>query len=195
MANLTLVQAFGNQLKAIFDDDSYVLLAPTPTGMWVTAASSGGGPTPGTGLIDNISPGHVFAEGDVVTDWQWHVDNASGRGGNDLNFIFEDFYAPGDGTLSHFDVSGVGMVVKLILDTPAVRTKPAYPNDAAGPVLAIWYEHCSASMPDGHYTQGQKIGTSGDGYGTYPAHLHVHGLIDTGDTAGSTNRSCFFNFV
>lgn len=199
MASVTHIQEFGNQLAVIFDDGSRKLAVPTPGGLWIVQ-SGGGPPDPGAGtLIDNILPGHAFAEGSLADDWQWHLDNNGGphgRGGNDLNYSFgTPFKAPGSGTVTHFDVSGVGMVVKLILDTPAPRTQPAFENDYPGPMLAVWFQHCSGSVGDGHYNQGDVIGTSGDGYGDYPAHLHVHGKQTTDNSSSGVDRTCFWHFV
>lgn len=161
------------------------------------ANGSGGGGAEGT-LTDTISPGHSVTNpgGTFASGWQWHVTNASGHGGVDLNYNFQDFTAPGAGTVRHFDVAGVGMVVVLQLDTPAQRVLPQEPSghDAYGPITAVWFEHCSAAV-DGHHEEGEVIGTSGDGYGQYAPHLHVHGLTDNGNVAGTTNRAQFFSFV
>jgi len=181
-------------MAVLFDDGTKLLAYPTSGGLWIVNGSGGGTPPVG-GLIDNILPGHVFAEGSLEADWQWHLDNADNRGGSDLNYIFEPFYAPGAGTLTTFDVAGVGMVAKLVLDVPAVRTQPAFAYDQPGPMVAVWFQHNSVAAPDGHVNQGDYIGTSGDGYGEYPAHLHVHGLIDTGNVATNANRTCFWHFI
>lgn len=200
MAGVTHIQQYGNQMTIIYDDGSRQLAYPTPGGLWLPKRAPVVVPPDPTGdLIDNLEPGHGFAEGTLEADWQWHLDNNGGphgRGGNDLNYAYgTDFYAPGAGTISHFDVSGVGMVVKLILDVPAVRTQPAFENDYPGPMQAIWFQHCSDSAADGHYNQGDYIGKSGDGYGDYPAHLHVHGREDTTDSSSGDGRTCFWHFI
>lgn len=187
-----MLQDSGNQITVIYGGGNKAVAAPAPGGVWFVGP---GGGTPPTGLTDTLLPGHVFAEGTLYDDWMWHIDNANNRGGNDLNYIFAPFYAPGPGMLSTFDVPGVGMVAKLILDTPAVRTQPQFPFDQPGPMVAVWFQHNSVAAPDGHVNTGDYIGTSGDGYGDYPAHLHVHGLTDTGNVASNTNRTCFWNFL
>lgn len=197
MAAVILVRTFGNNLMVEMDDGSQLLAVPTGGSLWRVTANTGGGIDPGDGsLIDNILPGHVFAEGSLLADWQWHLDNANNRGGSDLNYAYgEPIYAPGAGTLSHFDVEDVGQVIKLVLDVPAIRTKPQFAYDQLGPMVAVWFQHTSESAPDGHVNQGDYIGKGGDGYGDYPTHLHVHGLIDTGNVASNANRCCFWNFV
>lgn len=186
------LQEIGNQIAIIYGGGNKDIAYPSAGGYWNVKPGS---VTPPTGLTDTLLPGHVFAEGSLYDDWMWHINNANNRGGSDLNYIFEPFYAPAPGMLSTFDVGGVGMVAKLILDTPAVRTQPQFPYDQPGPMVAIWFQHNSAAAPDGHVNTGDYIGTSGDGYGDYPAHLHVHGLIDTGNVASNTNRTCFWNFL
>lgn len=193
--------SFSDQMVCIFDDGTTDVAYNTHNGLWVV--NPGVDSVPVSDIIDNLLPGFYITNpgGTVASGWQWHIDNTTtdggltGRGGDDLSYSYgTNFYAPGAGTVSHFDVSGVGMVVKLILDTPATRTKPQYVSDAVGPMVAIWFEHCSASY-DGHKNQGDLIGKSGDGYGAYGAHLHVHGLVDTGNVAGTGNRCCFWNFL
>lgn len=160
-------------------------------------ANASGDGTTGT-LVDTISPGHTVTNPGhtFASGWAWHVANAAGHGGVDLNYNFQTFTAPGAGTVDHFNVAGVGMIVRLTLDTPAIRVQPQEPSgyDAYGPIVAIWFEHCSAAV-DGHHEQGEVIGTSGDGGGLYAPHLHVHGLTDHGNVAGTTNRAQFFSFV
>lgn len=190
--DVSFLQRFGDQIAVVFLDGSIAFAYKTAgTNLYYVSAS---GSVPTGDLIDTITPGHTVNNGSVAADWQWHLDNNSNRGGVDLDYNFQTFTAPGAGTVSHFDVSGVGMVVRLILDTPAVRVNPQLTNDQYGPMVAIWFQHCSASV-DGHAEQGDIIGTSGDGYGDYGAHLHVHGLIDTGISAGSSNRCNFWGFV
>ena len=181
------------------DDGTLFMGLPSGGNLWLIGGDGTppvDPPDPVGGLIDNILPGHVFAEGSLFDDWQWHLDNADNRGGNDLNYAYgENIFSPGAGTITHFDVSGVGMVIRLILDVPAVRTKPAFAYDQPGPMVAVWFQHTSASAPDGRVAQGDYIGKGGDGYGDYPTHLHVHGLTDTGGVASNTNRTCFWHFV
>lgn len=199
MPQVAVIQEYGNLVKVIYDDGTFQFAYPTPLStdyiVGPVEEVDPPDPEPGNGLIDNILPGYVFAEGTLANDWQWHLDNANNRGGNDLNYIFDPVYAPGAGTISNFEVDGVGLVVKLVLDTPAVRTKPAFAYDQPGPMTAIWFQHMSSAAPSGHVAQGAYIGETGDGWGDYPAHLHVHGLIDNGNVAGNWNRCCFWHFV
>lgn len=191
-----IMGASGLASSATVDSAGHVITTiPDASYPW-TANTSGGGS--GGTLVDNISPGHpvtnpghTFASG-----WAWHVDSTGGYGGVDLAYNFQTFKAPGAGTVDHFDVAGVGMIVRLTLDTPAQRINPQEPSghDAYGPIVAIWFEHCSAAI-DGHHEQGDVIGTSGDGYGQYAPHLHVHGLTDHSKSAGTANRAQFFSFV
>lgn len=199
MAKVAKLQELGNQMKVLYDDGTYQIAYPTVVGgLWEVgpfATVDPPDPEPGTGLVDNILPGHVFAEGSLAADWQWHLDNADNRGGNDLNYIFQDVFSPGAGTITAFEVGGVGLVVKLVLDTPAQRTKPAFAHEAGDTMVAVWFQHMSSNAPNGHIAQGGLIGRTGDGWGDYPAHLHVHGLTDTGNVASNTNRVCFWHFV
>lgn len=201
MANVTRLQVYGNLIKVIYDDASTDLAYPTSGGLWIVKASTppDGGGGDGSGLIDTISSGHHITNpgGTVASGWQWHIDNNGGRGGDDWNYSYGTKYkAPGAGTVTHFDVAGVGMVVKLVLDTPATPAIHALQphGDAGAPMKAIWFQHGSAAY-DGHCEQGDVIGKSGNGYGAYAAHLHVHGMTDTGDVAGSDNRTCFWDYV
>ena len=149
------------------------------------------------GVTDTIFPGHAVTNpgGTIASGWQWHIDNSPGRGGDDFAYNFETFRAPAAGVVDHFDVAGVGMVVRLTLDQPTARTSPQQPQgDAYGPIFSIWFEHCSAAI-DGPCVEGAIIGTSGDGYGTYPAHLHVHALTDHSSVAGTANRACMWGFL
>lgn len=200
MPQVASITDLGNQVKVLYDDGTVQIAYPTVLdGNWIVGpvktVPPPDPPDPANPLIDTILPGHRFAEGTLAADWQWHLDNANNRGGSDLNFIFEDVRAPGAGTITAFEVGGVGLVIKLVLDTPAVRTKPAFAYDQHGPMVAIWFQHMSSNMPNGHVNQGDIIGRTGDGWGEYPAHLHIHGLTDTGNVAGNWNRTCFWHFL
>lgn len=177
-----------NMLSILMDSGDKVMAYPNNNNDYWTPISNEFNTTPD--LIDTLLPGHSVTNpgGTIAAGWQWHLDNNSNRGGVDLNYNFQDFKAPGKGSVDHFDVSGVGMVVRLTLTTPAVRTKPQLTNDAFGPMTAIWFQHCSDSY-DGSKNQNVAIGKSGDGYGAYGSHLHVHGV----DSGG--NRCNFWGFV
>ena len=201
MAELTRIQQYGNQLLAIFDDGSRKFAYPTSSGtLWVVGGVYVEPPDPGTGtIIDTISPGHSVTNpgGTILSGWQWHLNNNGNRGGIDWNYNFQTFTAPAAGTVDHFDVSGVGMVVRLTLDTPAVRTggriSPTQ-YDQEGPMKSIWFQHCSAAV-DGHHEQGEVIGTSGNGYGAYAAHLHVHGQVNDSTASGNGVRCHPWGFM
>lgn len=151
------------------------------------------------GLVDTISPGHhITNPGGTIDDgWTWHIVNEGNRGGDDWNYSYgTNFAAPGPGVVDHFDVAGVGMVVRLTLTTPATRinAEQAAGYDQYGPMSSIHFEHCAGSV-DGPCSEGDIIGQSGDGYGAYPAHLHVHGQINESSPSSSANRCCFWGFV
>lgn len=196
--NHDLIQGAANLASSATIDSSGTVLAHIPDAEYPWAV--GGSGSVGGSLVDTISPGHPVTNpgGTFTSGWTWHVEDGPnpGYGGVDLAYNFQEFTAPAAGTVSHFDVAGVGMVVKLVLDTPVTRVLPQEPAgyDAEGPIVAVWFEHCSAAV-DGHHYEGEVIGTSGDGYGQYAPHLHVHGLTDTGNVARTNNRSQFFDFI
>jgi hypothetical protein len=194
MVNVIAVTELGNQLLIKFDDGSKSIAYPTPNkGFWTVSNSFTVDPTL---ISDTISPLHSITNpgGTIADGWQWHLDNNSNRGGADFDYNFQTFTAPAAGTVTHFDITGVGMVVKLVLDTPAIRINPQLTTDAYGPMTAIWFQHCSAAV-DGHAEMGDIIGTSGDGYGAYSPHLHVHGMINNTNSSPSTARCNFWGFV
>lgn len=190
MPEPTRIEEFGNGLAVLFDDGTRRIAYPTTGGLWLIGGIVDTPPDPGSGtVIDTISPGHTITNpgGTILSGWQWHLNNNGNRGGLDFNYNFQTFTAPADGVVDHFDVSGVGMVVRLTLTTPAVRTGPRLAPtqyDQQGPMLSIWFQHCSAAI-DGPAAQGDVIGTSGNGYGAYPEHLHVHGQVNS--STSSTN--------
>lgn len=191
------IQIYGMQLVINYTDGTIGIATYTGNDVW--NISNTAAPIAGP-LIDTISPGHHITNpgGTIASGWQWHITNEGNRGGDDWNYSYgTNFTAPAAGTINHFDVSGVGMIVELVLDVPVVRTQPqqAAGFDQFGPIAAIHFEHCSASV-DGHHNQGEVIGKSGNGYGAYPAHLHVHGqTTDTGGPSSSANRCCMWGFV
>lgn len=191
------IEMYGNSLLIRADDDNNILAhSANGVDIWFAELNDIGGTPPVASLIDTIWPGHSITNpgGTIASGWQWHLDNNGDRGGVDFNYNFQNFTAPGAGTVDHFDVTSVGMVVRLILDTPADRINPQLTNDAYGPMTAIWFQHCSDSF-DGPVSQGDVIGTSGNGYGDYGAHLHVHGMINNGGSAPSSARCNFWGFV
>ena len=200
--NCTYIRELGNQVQINYQNGD-IQIGYRFGDYWILTNTDAGAvtpppPPPKPNIKDTISVGHHITNpgGTVASGWKWHVDNNGHRGGDDWNYDFQTFRAPANGTVTHFDVAGVGMVVKLVLDHPATRSHPeqAAGFDQNGPMKAIWFQHCSHSV-DGHHEQGDIIGTSGDGYGAYAPHLHVHGLTDTGNSAGSTNRCCFWGFT
>lgn len=189
------LQEYGNLIAVLYDDGTKAFAYPTTGGLWIVNGTEQTPPIEFP-IIDNILPGHSITNpgGTIVTAWNWHLANNSNRGGVDLNYNFQDFVAPGSGTVSHFDIAGVGMVVKLVLDEPVPRKMPQLGYDQYGPMTAIWFQHCSAAV-DGHAEQGDVIGTSGNGYGDYGAHLHVHGMINNTNSAPASARCNFWGFV
>lgn len=191
--NLKLISKFQDQLVVRTDDDKlFTAYRGTGTNLYFIKGELVAEPK----LVDTISPGHSVTNpgGTVAAGWQWHLDNNGLRGGVDWNYDFQNIKAPGKGTVSHFDVSGVGMVIRLVLDTPAVRKDPQLDNDEFGPMTAIWFQHCSDAN-DGAVDIDDIIGVSGDGYGAYGAHLHVHGMINNGSSAPEGTRCNFWGFV
>lgn len=192
----------GNQTLINFSDGSIQVAVPTGGDIFITGVQSSNAPppSPATNLIDTISPGHHITNpgGTIASGWAWHIANEGGRGGDDWNYSFgTPFKAPGAGTVNHRDITGVGMVVELVLDTPVARINPeqAAGYDQFGPIVSVHFEHCSASI-DGHHNQGDVIGKSGNGYGLYPSHLHVHGqTTDAGGFSSSSNRCCLWGFI
>ena len=203
---------YGEQFVITYDNGDIQTAYQTGLGYWVLNNQDAGITVPvdppdnppvppvdnsGKTVKDLILPGHHITNpgGTIASGWTWHI-NRTGRGGDDINYNFEEFKAPADGTVTHFDVAGVGMVVKLVLDKPAIRKNPkqAAGNDAEGPMKAIWFEHCSGNR-DGHAKRGDVIGRSGDGYGAYAPHLHVHGRNDTVNDTTGNGRCCFWGFV
>lgn len=189
-----LIAGAANLASSATVDSSGTVQAVIPSAQYPWAVGGSGVPD----VVDTISPAHTITNpgGTIASAWQWHIDNNGGRGGVDWNYAYgTDFTAPADGVVDHFDVVGVGMVVRLTLNTPAARINPQEPdNDQYGPILSIWFQHCSAAY-DGPASQGDVIGKSGDGYGAFTAHLHVHALTNTSSVAGSTNRANFWGFV
>lgn len=198
--NVTNVKKYGNELVVCFDDGSKVLCYSAGN-VWKPVSNVGTGVII-TKPIDTILPGHHCnigtGTGTVTESWAYHVATANGRGGVDLNYSYgSTFRAPADGTVNTFDVSGVGMIVQLVLNNSATRTLGPEPsNDSYGPMVAMFFEHCSNGLASGTAVkQNDYIGASGDGYGTYPAHLHVHGMVDLSHTATSSNRCQFWDFL
>lgn len=198
--NADLIEEAARLASSATVDSSGTVLAHIDDAEYPWAAGGSGSTGPvvqGGGLVDVISPGHTVTNPGhtIAAGWAWHMATA-GRGGVDWDYAYgTDIRAMGAGTVDHFNVSGVGMVTRLVLDTPVNRSDPQEPSgDAYGPIKAVWYEHTSASY-DGHVEAGDIIGKSGDGGGLYQPHLHVHGLTDTGKVAGSGNRSNVFDFL
>jgi len=204
-----IIQEYGNLLKVQWEDDVYFAY-PTAGGLWIVKSEKSVDPNPdpdpdptdptlpGYTITDNLrSDDHYVTNpgGTIKSGWDWHIENSGGRGGVDLRYDFEDFKAPASGTVTHFNVPGVGMVVRLKLDHWVSRKHPKYTNEPEGPIKAIWFQHCSASKPNGHYDKGDIIGTSGNGGGLYAPHLHVHGMSDIGSVASASNRLCMWNFI
>lgn len=192
--NANLIDSADNVATIATIDSNGDVQSEIPTANYPWLAYTGDTPSE---VVDTLLPGHTITNpgGTIASGWAWHIANNGGRGGVDLNYNFQTFTAPAAGTVSHFNVAGVGMVVKLVLDTPAPRTSPRQPSgDQPGPMTAIWFQHCSAAV-DGHAEEGDVIGTSGDGGGLYSPHLHVHGMIDNGNTASAFNRCNFWGFT
>lgn len=200
---LTRLVRYGNLIKCIDADDG-IELAYRGVGdsLWyVGEIAIVDPPDPIKTLVDNISPGHAVTNpgGTVVSGWAWHLANNGGRGGVDWNYgmpngVGTPIKAPGDGVVSGFDLPGVGLVIKLVLDEPAKRLHTAKEGEAAGALRAIWFQHCS-TVNTGRVDQGDYVGRSGNGYGAYSPHLHVHGMIGTGNSAPASSRTDFWSFV
>lgn len=206
--SVATLQKWGNLLAIVNGDGAgTILLAyPSGSGLWLVPQGVAPPPAPSGNLIDTISSGYSVTNpptapnnGTAVSSgWAWHVANNSGRGGVDWNYSYGTaFKAPGAGNVTNFDVTGVGMVIQLILDTPVARTLTQEPAgyDQVGPIVAIFFQHCSAAVAPAHYNQNDIIGYSGNGYGQYYSHLHVHGMIDTTHNATNANRCQFWDFL
>lgn len=179
-------------------DSAGTVQATIPNAEYPWAVGGSGTTTgPGSEIVDTVLPGHRVTNpgGTVESGWAWHMETA-GRGGVDINYAYgTDLIAPVDGVVDELQIATVGMVTRLTLDNPVYRVGARQPSgDAEGPIYSIWFQHTSATYP-GRVSRGQVIGKSGDGYGNYQPHLHIHALTDQSTVAGSNNRANFFAFV
>lgn len=129
-----------------------------------------------------------FTKWEVSGDWEDHATYSPG--GTDYPTPYGSrLIAPDAGTLRYDGwVGSAGRRATLILDTPVNRSIPASKTvmlgggtEAAGPMVAIVFQHLSASPTEGKYREGQadmvRTGASANGkeYGG-DVHSHVHGL-------------------
>lgn len=194
------ISQFGNQMAIEWDNGTKTLAYPTGQGYWLVSGS-GDDPDPGT---DPVEPGDIYNPyGTNISnggDWESHLDR-TGRGGIDWPKAYRTpIKAPAAGVLKSAQTGGfsdtdtgsvgaAGLRSILVLDTPVTRTKPAGPNEAAGPMTRIVFQHqAELGEHNAHFDRGQVLGYSGDS-GNNVTHLHVHGL----DAAGA--RVDFMKFV
>ncbi|NQX28347.1 hypothetical protein HQQ81_13455 [Microbacteriaceae bacterium VKM Ac-2854] len=136
------------------------------------------------------TPFNPWASTRVTGTWASHASYS--LGGIDYPLAYgTDLVAPADGNLrisggsGEFAAGWVGSAGRrsvLELDAPINRVRPAEssPPEAAGPMVAIVFQHQSAFGTAGHKNANDFIGKSGasannENYGG-DIHLHVHGL-------------------
>lgn len=179
MANVTVIQRYGEQLLVQFDDGTRKLAYPA-NGLWIVSSGTSG-PQPGNGLIN------PWKDYPVTGTWEDH--STYSFGGTDYPLAYgTDIIAPASGTIvGQGWVGSAGRVTDLILDTPVERHTPPSPIlmngsyvEAQGPMVRIRFQHLAEWGNNGHVNQGDlfgcKSGASADGvdYGG-DIHLHVHG--------------------
>ncbi|APZ81747.1 peptidase domain protein [Rathayibacter phage NCPPB3778] len=139
-------------------------------------------------------PYNPFLKYGITGTWADHGSYSAG--GVDFGMPYGTaFGAPAAGTLRTSGGSGefaagyVGSAGRrsiLMLDTPLARILPAesYPPEAAGPMVAIVFQHQSSFGAAKHYNEGEICGWSGasangsDHGGD--THMHSHGLAANG---------------
>lgn len=188
MANVKMLQEFGNQIAVLFDDGTRQLAYPTQGGLWMIGTpSTRGGDTGGTGPY--TPPGGPYAvifpcaEHRVSDTFQDHVNRGSVNPGTDYIAAWgSQVWSVADGIVTdgnNADISGSGGRVMHIDH-----------DDGSG---ADYLHLSSIDIAVGtHVLQGAPIAHSGaSGFGSehyYGAHLHIsyrpnhnHGYGGTGN--------------
>ena len=164
MANLTHIQQYGNQLKAIFDDGTFKLALPTGNDLWLISGTGGSNP-PDLGSGDFMWPiplnyvtseygprtggAGTFHEGiDLSTGGGYEI-KAAGAGTVEANYFHNNF--------------GNMIIIDHGILSDGERYRTLYAHMVNPSPLAV-----SSTV-----AKGDIVGIEGESGGAYGAHLHL----------------------